>query len=221
MSARARLWSLALALLLASPQAFAAERVRIAGAQTIILSDKLDRGASHDLVLYAHTFLHTRWRRDVIVQALAEAARLIAPCGVRVERLELRTIEAPSAFHYYSTQRSRELLRWVDVPKPALFFVEDTYNDPAFDAEAIGLANSRTRPELANTVWIAYGARDLSYALAHELVHVLSDSGLHSEEPGNLMRDETMPANSNLSGSQCERMRLNGVANGLLVPRER
>jgi hypothetical protein len=221
MSARARLRSLALALLLACPQSFAAQRVRIAEARTIILSDKPDLGASHNLALYVHTFLHTRWRPDVIVQALAEAARLIAPCGVRIERLELRTIEAPSAFHYYSTQQSRELLRLVDVPKPALFFVEDTYNDPAFDAEAIGLANSSTRPELANTVWIAYGARDLSYALAHELVHVLSDSGLHSDEPGNLMHDETTPANSALSGAECERMRSNGVANGLLVPGQR
>jgi hypothetical protein len=155
----------------------------------------------------------------VIIQAVAEAALLIAPCDVHIKRLELRTVEAPRAFHFYSTRQSRELLRVLDVPKPAFFFVEDTYNQPAFDAEAIGLANSKGRPELANTIWVAYGARDLSYALAHELVHVLSDSGAHSNEPGNLMRDETAVANSSLSGTQCERIRVHGVANGLLAPR--
>jgi hypothetical protein len=219
MSPRAGLQSLALALLLTSPQGFPAERVRIAEATSFIMSAKADLNASHDLVLYAHTFLGTRWRTDVIIQAVTEAALLIAPCGVHVKRLELRTIEAPRAFHFYSTQQSRELLRVLEVPKPAFFFVEDTYNRPAFDAEAIGLANSKGRPELANTVWVAYGARDLSHALAHELVHVLSDSGAHSNEPGNLMRDETALANSSLSGTQCERIRAQGVANGLLAPR--
>ena len=64
---------------------------------------------------------------------------------------------------------------------------------------------AETRPELADTVWIAHGARDLPLALAHELVHLLSDSGEHSSAPGNLMLPETSPANVRLSGAQCER----------------
>ena len=52
-----------------------------------------------------------------------------------------------------------------------------------------------------------------------ELVHVLSDSGEHSAEPGNLMRPETAPGNSALSSDQCERLRTTGVANDLLKPR--
>ena len=55
-------------------------------------------------------------------------------------------------------------------------------------------------------------------ALAHELAHVLMDSGEHTDEPGNLMRDETTPANTLLSVAQCARLRKNGVANGLLAP---
>jgi hypothetical protein len=97
--------------------------------------------------------------------------------------------------------------------------VVDTRNQPAFDAEAIGRGNSAMRPELADTVWIAYGTRDLSLALAHELVHVLSDSGEHSNEPGNLMRAETSSANARLTGEQCERLRARGQAKALLARR--
>ena len=55
--------------------------------------------------------------------------------------------------------------------------------------------------------------------MTHELVHVLMDSGEHSEEPDNLMRDETAPGNSRLSMAQCKRLREVGTANGLLSPR--
>jgi hypothetical protein len=111
------------------------------------------------------------------------------------------------------------LLQDLQVSKPAIFFVDETLNRPAYDAEAIGLANAATRPELANTVWVAHGARDLPLALAHELAHVLSDSGEHSEEPRNLMRAATSPENTRLSDAQCRRLRERGEANGLLAPK--
>jgi hypothetical protein len=48
---------------------------------------------------------------------------------------------------------------------------------------------------------------------------VLSDSGEHSDEPGNLMRVETSPDNTRLSDAQCRRLRERGAANGLLAPK--
>jgi hypothetical protein len=99
-----------------------------------------------------------------------------------------------------------------------VFFVDATRQQPAFDAEAIGRGNSRTRPELADTVWIVRDARDPGVALAHELAHVLMDSGEHSDEPGNLMREETAPASTRLTDAQCARLRETGRANGLLRP---
>ena len=144
------------------------------------------------------------------------SARLLAQCGITVTAAELRVLDVPQTCKYYYTPVSRELLRHIDPPKPAVFFVEDTHNDPAFDAEAIGFANAKRRPELMNTVWVAYGARDLPYALAHELVHVLSDSGTHTNDAGNLMHDQTAPGNSELSAAQCELVRKRGEANGLL-----
>lgn len=64
---------------------------------------------------------------------------------------------------------------------------------------------------------LAAGARDLPQALTHELVHVLTDSGDHSEEPRNLMRAETSPRNTRLTAAQCERLRSRGEAAGLLT----
>lgn len=175
--------------------------------------------ATHELRLTAHSFRGARWANAVIEEALIDSARLLAQCEVAVVHAELRIVEAPRRFHDYYTPDSRTLLSAVDTPRPALFFVEDTRNDPAFDAEAIGLANAKTRPELANTIWVAYGARDLAYAIAHELVHLLSDSGTHTHEPGNLMRAETAPGNDTLTAAQCERLRSRGEANGLLKRR--
>lgn len=111
---------------------------------------------------------------------------------------------------------SRELARTLQPAKPAVYFVTDTRQQPAFDAEAIGRSNSRTRPELADSVWVTRATRDLGIALAHELVHVLSDSGGHVEEPGNLMQEDTAPGNTRLSSAQCAQLREVGARNGLL-----
>ena len=69
---------------------------------------------------------------------------------------------------------------------------------------------------MANTVWVTAGARDLPVAIAHELAHVLADSGAHSDAPANLMRDETAPRNVRLSDAQCQAILETGAANGLL-----
>ena len=103
--------------------------------------------------------------------------------------------------------------------KPALLFVDDTYSAPAYDAEAIGLSNAHERPELTNTIWLAYGARDLPLAIAHELVHVLSDNGDHSDAPDNLMRPGTAATQTRLADAQCNRLRIVAEANGLITRR--
>jgi hypothetical protein len=148
--------------------------------------------------------------------AMLDAAALLEQCAIHMARIDLCTIEAPRRFRFYSTTVSRELLRPMAVAKPAVFFVEDTLNEPAFDAEAIGRGNAGNRPELADTIWVAFGARDLSHTLAHELVHVLSDSGRHSDQPHNLMRSDTSPGATRLTADQCESMRMRATANGLL-----
>ena len=203
------------ALLLAVTQAHAIEPVSVLATQAIAPPDVAQ--ASHAFDLQVHTFRGTRWSQQAITAAVREAARVLAQCAIALASAELRILDAPRRLHFYYTPASRELLRSVETRKPAVFFVEDTRNEPAFDAEAIGLGNAKSRPELANTIWIAYGIRDLPHALAHELVHVLSDSGEHSDQPGNLLRPGTSPLDAQLTQAQCERMRLRGEVNGLLL----
>lgn len=174
--------------------------------------------ATHGLRLTLIVLRETAWDPETILAATRDMAPLLAQCGVRIVAAELRLLDAPPRFRYYLTPVSRELARLAPMPRPAIYFVADTLNRPAFDAEAIGRANSGNRQELADTVWVAAGTRDLHVALAHELVHVLMDSGAHSDEPGNLMQSETTPENTRLTDTQCVRMRATAERNGLLMP---
>jgi hypothetical protein len=210
----------ALLLVVGAAAAPAAEPVRVVETRAVPKEElPVVRGATHDLQLSLYTFQGARWVPHEILAAVLNSVRVLAQCGVALAGAELRLLDAPRRFHFYFTPVSRELLREIAVAKPAIFFVDDTLNRPAYDAEAIGLDNATSRRELANTVWVAYGARDLPLALAHELTHVLSDSGEHSEEPGNLMRAETSPENTRLSDAQCQRLRARGETNGLLTRR--
>ena len=205
-----------LALLLAclALSAHAREDVRLVETRAIAVEE--NAAASHRLRLSLSVFQGGRWSLDEIAAAATASGRLLSQCGVALSSVDLHVVQAPRRFHVYATPASRELLRRLPVSKPAIFFAEDTRNDPPFDAEAIGRANAATRPELADTVWVAHGARDLPQALAHELVHLLSDSGAHSDAPDNLMHAETSARATRLTPAQCERMRSRGTASGLL-----
>jgi hypothetical protein len=156
------------------------------------------------------------WQAADIEATAAQALKILAQCGIAPAKPELVRTDVEARYRIFHTPTSRELARKLQPRTPAVYFVDGTRQDPAFEAEAIGRGNSRTRPELQDTVWITRGARDPAIALAHELAHVLMDSGEHSGEPGNLMRDETAPENTRLSAAQCERLRATGLANGLL-----
>lgn len=156
------------------------------------------------------------WTRERADGALREAGAILAQCGVALERSDPLVLQVPPDLMDFSTPAARELARAHPVARPAVYLVRDTHSRPAFDAEAIGRGNSRTRPEIADTVWMTAATRDPGVALAHELAHVLMDSGEHSEEAGNLMRDETSARNTSLTARQCARLRDTGSANGLL-----
>jgi hypothetical protein len=158
------------------------------------------------------------WTQEEIVAAAREGGRLLEQCGVALQRVELVRIAAPTRYLDLHMPSSRELASAVPLSKPAIYFVAGTRERPAFDAEAIGFSNSRRRPELLDTVWITRGSRDLPIVLAHELAHVLMDSGEHSLHRNNLMNAETAPEHTLLSGDQCERLRQTAFRNGLLRP---
>jgi len=158
------------------------------------------------------------WPQPDITTAVREAAQTLAQCRIRIVAAELLRIKVPEPHRYFDTPRSRMLARILPVSKPTIYFAAGTRQVPAFDAEAIGRGNSRTRPELADTVWIARGARDLGIVIAHELAHVLMDSGAHDNTPGNLMAESTVAGQTRLTVQQCAKMRDTGARNGLLHP---
>lgn len=175
--------------------------------------------ATHRLQLELYTFTDTSWQPERIVNAVRDAAPMFAQCGIRLERAELYSLEGGEPrLRYLSTPAGRELVRRMRPAKPAVFFVRDTRHQPVYDAEAFGRSNTASRPELAGTVWITAYIRDLPIALAHELAHVLMDSGEHSQEPGNLMREDTSLASATVTPAQCERMLQQGTENGWLQP---
>jgi hypothetical protein len=173
--------------------------------------------STHRLQLDLVSFRDTSWEPDRILRAVRDAAAILAQCGIRLERAELKRFDGGDpSLRYLSTPVARGLVRRLQPIRPAVIFVRDTRHQPSFDAEAFGTGNTATRPELAFTVWITARIRDLPVALAHELAHVLTDSGAHSVEPGNLMRDETAPGNTRLTAEQCAKMVEAGERNGLL-----
>ncbi len=209
-------WLLPL-LLAAAASAAALEppAIRIEGRSAIHdLPDAATATTTHTLVLHIANI--AAWRDAEIAAAVRQSAQILSQCGIRTLRADVYTVAVPDTHQFFDTPRSRELARVLALPRPALYFTAGTRQTPAFDAEAIGRGNSRTRPELTDTVWIARGARDLGIVIAHELSHLLMDSGDHDNSAGNLLADSTTPQNTQLTPAQCARMRVTGERNGLL-----
>jgi hypothetical protein len=164
-------------------------------------------GSTHRLRLSVVHLDGSGWQPEPVLHALRQATAILSQCDVAIVAVEWVSLAAPPRYLDFSTPVARELVRLHPVAKPTIYLVRATANRRAYDAEAFGRANTPTRPELADTVWVAVGARDLGIVLAHELAHVLMDSGEHSDGYANLMRSETSPANTTLSVTQCARLR--------------
>jgi hypothetical protein len=160
---------------------------------------------------------NTRWNRSTILRATRKAAEILAQCGVHGPSVRLHQLDAPERFRDFSVPLAMDLLSRVDIPRPSVFFVRDTLQHIAYDAEAFGQSNTVTRPILRDTVWITEAAPHPGVAVAHELVHILADSGEHVYEPDNLMRERTSSRNFNLTQTQCKRITHVGNRNGLLA----
>jgi hypothetical protein len=171
---------------------------------------------SHAMRLEMAFVAGVKWQPETILDAVRGVSAILAQCDVQLVRANLYELDGPPRYRYLRTADSREFARRAGLAKPAIFFVDDTLQRPAFDAEAVGRSNARTRSEMTDTVWITAGIEHLPVALAHELVHVLTDSGDHSEAPHNLMQERTALANTQLSPAQCERIVATGRNSGLL-----
>ena len=160
----------------------------------------------------------TAWSLPVVESMAAETARLFAQCGVGLSEVQLYQVKTPRRLSYFSDGHAGALVSQLEIPRPAVFFVRDTLQQIAFDAEAIGHSNGRRRPSLVDTVWMTEAVGHSAIALAHELFHVLADSGSHSDDPENLMYPQTLGLNARLTEGQCMQMKRIGTAFGHLKP---
>jgi len=173
---------------------------------------------THELRLTLVIMEGAGWQVEAIREAAVKAAEILAQCGVAIAEVTVRIVEGPESMKIFRIDWSTQLVSELAAEKPAVFFVKDTLQDIAFDAEAFGRSNSRKRRQLADTVWIMSGAADLDVTLAHELYHSLADTGQHDTDPLNLMFERTSGTNTTLRASQCLRLIRVGEALGNLTP---
>ena len=174
-------------------------------------------GSTHELRPTLVILEGSGWKLDAIREATAMAAPILAQCGVVIPEITVRVVEGPERVKIFRNDWSTELVTELAPNRPAVFFVKDTLQEIPFDAEAIGRSNSRKRRQLADTVWMTAAAQDRDISLAHELYHVVADSGQHDSDPMNLMHERSNGMNTTLRASQCLRLIRVGEALGNLT----
>ncbi|HUF82684.1 MAG TPA: hypothetical protein VMN03_16225, partial [Burkholderiales bacterium] len=157
------------------------------------------------------------WEPPAVRAMLRGAATILGQCGIGLRKVSVHYLLGPERLRYFTAETALALVAARTYAKPAAYLVADTRRPVPFDAEAFAPANSARYPSLADTVWIVRGTPHPGIALAHELVHVLTDDGGHSSRPGNLMREETAAQNTNLAPEQCRRVLQSGRERGLLT----
>ena len=160
--------------------------------------------------------LDSRWTHQRVEQAVQQAYEILAQCSIIAGEVSIHAIEAEDYLRDLSTGSARTLLKAAGTANATVVFARDTRMQAAFDGEAFGLGNTRMRPWLAPSVWLMLGVDDPGVALAHELFHVIANSGEHVEGVANLMQGRTRPESQKLTPDQCRLALANGVANRLL-----
>ena len=160
--------------------------------------------------------LDPRWNYQRIEQTVQKAYDILGQCGITIGDISIHSFEGEDYLRDLSTGGSRTLLEAASMTNLRVVFARDTRMLNPFTGEAFGLGNTRKRPWLSNSVWLMLDIEDTGFALAHELYHVISNSGEHVEGSENLMQSRTDVDNLALTTQQCQRAQVNGLANKLL-----
>ena len=151
--------------------------------------------------------LSNLWLPSKVDQVLLEAQSILSQCGVLFSDVIIKWINAPEHLQDLDVGSSKTILKHVRSSglerRISIIFARDTRMEQPYDAEAFGQGNTRTRPWLSDTAWLTLALADKGIALAHELFHVLLNSGLHTTQPGNLMLARTTGKNRELMTEQC------------------
>ncbi|MCP4333758.1 MAG: S8/S53 family peptidase [Gammaproteobacteria bacterium] len=160
--------------------------------------------------------LDPKWSVTRIGKALHEAYRILAQCGIVPGDVSSYAIRADDYLLDLSTGSARSLLEATAARQPTVVFARETRMEQAYLGEAFGIGNTERRPWLANSVWLMLDVDDAGIALAHELYHVLANSGAHVEDRPSLMQRDTRPESTELTLRQCRLAQRSGVKLGLL-----
>ncbi len=150
-------------------------------------------------------------------RVLDEAQSILAACGIQIITDGLQVVTGPDYLKDLETGAAKTLMDAIRTGhrRVAVLFARDTRMNMPFDAEAFGRGNTRSRSWLTNSVWLTLALEDRGIALAHELFHVLVNSGEHSTDPGNLMLARTTGDNRRLSMEQCQAVRAQALLSEL------
>jgi len=193
---------------IADPLADGKLDVQLMGVQTLPRNDEGETGDSIPVQLPLSVFvLHDEWSIESVNNHLLEAERILAQCNVKLNSVTISQLSVPEYLRDLKTGPARTLVSALnnnsEFRPVKVFFARDTRMLNPFAGEAFGRANTRRRPWLQDSVWLTHGIRDAGIALAHELFHVLSNSGEHIDMRDNLMQTRTSPDNTALTEAQC------------------
>jgi hypothetical protein len=160
--------------------------------------------------------LDSRWSHQRVEQAVRQAYEILAQCSIVAGKMSIHAVDAEDYLRDLSTGSAHTLFQATGTGQVSVVFARDTRMQAAFDGEAFGLGNTRMRPWLAPSVWLMLGVDDPGVALAHELYHVIANSGEHVAGVANLMQGRTRPESTELTPEQCQFAQVNGIANLLL-----
>ena len=160
------------------------------------------------------------WTKKLLINASTHSAEILGQCGVGVPVINLITLKTSEKYKDPDRSQRIDLARGISpAAKPLVFFIRSS-GDVMKDAFSYGKSNTRSA-ELKDTVWVKNALSDIAgIALAHELVHILSNSGEHISEPGNLMNEDADTTTVKLKPDQCSNIVRRGIENGFLNPKD-
>ncbi|MDC0434088.1 S8/S53 family peptidase [bacterium] len=162
------------------------------------------------------------WQTEDIMDILQASELILSQCRINFTDTEIQTVQAPAYLRDLTTGGARTLFESVRLSgsqrKLTVVFARDTQMSTQFDAEAFGRGNTRNRSWLTDSVWLTLALQDRAIALAHELFHVLVNSGEHSRVAGSLMLARTTGDNTSLTSEECQIARQRALSLGLIEP---
>ena len=167
--------------------------------------------------------LDESWTRQRIQPLVNRLAEVLTVCSIKLLPVQVGFYNSLPHLKTMGIGHAKTLREELSLKRPSVYLLRQTrlLRSPEgelfrFDAEAFGRGNTRYRNWLLDTVWVSADVIDADLAVAHELMHVLMNSGEHTNQPGNLMNAATSPDNIRVNPRQCQLALENGLANGLL-----